>query len=165
MKGIRAKPISGLRDAIEGCVSWRDIQRRLRDLTDKQKGDLFEALVKAYLLPIDGTHRNPLLVNKDVPESHRRVPFRNIIYIGDGLTDIPCFSLVKKNGGTTFGVFQPEQEHSVKRALLEFLKTDRVVSCHAPRYRKSDELGSLLRAAVLQRCQAIEFERQGAVDV
>ena len=35
--------------AIRGCCSWADIQRRLRDLSEKEKGDLFEQLVKAYL--------------------------------------------------------------------------------------------------------------------
>jgi hypothetical protein len=85
-----------------------------------------------------------------------------MIYAGDGMTDIPCFSLIKKNGGTVFGVFNPKQEQSAKRAFLEFLITDRVVSCHAPKYRKSDELGSLPGAAVLQRRQAVDLERQGA---
>ncbi len=35
--------------AVRGCSSWADFQRRLRDLSEKQKGDLFEELVKAYL--------------------------------------------------------------------------------------------------------------------
>ena len=47
---MQAKHITGLRDAIEGCASWKDIQRSLRDLSEKQKGDVFEELVKAYLL-------------------------------------------------------------------------------------------------------------------
>jgi len=109
------------------------------------------------------TATNPYLVNKDVPELSRRIPFRNMIYVGDGLTDVPCFSLIKKCGGTPFGVFHPSKGHSAKRAFLEFLKTDRVVSCHAPKYRRADELGSLLRAAVLARCSQIDVERQAAV--
>ena len=142
---------NGCLSRIKRCISFTEKTRYLFEIN---KG-----------LPVDGTHRNPHLVNKDVPESQRRIPFRNMIYVGDGLTDIPCFSLIKKNGGTTFGVFHPKSAQSAKRALLEFLKTDRVVSCHAPKYRKSDELGSLLRTAVLQRCQAIDLERQGAVAV
>ena len=35
--------------AVRDCSSWADFQRRLRDLSEKQKGDLFEELVKAYL--------------------------------------------------------------------------------------------------------------------
>lgn len=41
---------SDLHGVIRGCSSWKDIQDELRDLSEKQKGDLFEQLVKAYLL-------------------------------------------------------------------------------------------------------------------
>jgi 2-hydroxy-3-keto-5-methylthiopentenyl-1-phosphate phosphatase len=37
-------------------------------------------------------------LNKYTPEDERPVPFRNMIYIGDGLTDVPCMKLVKANG-------------------------------------------------------------------
>jgi len=46
----QTKNTSGLYDAIQGCSSWADIQGKLRDLSEKQKGDVFEELVKAYLL-------------------------------------------------------------------------------------------------------------------
>jgi haloacid dehalogenase-like hydrolase len=111
------------------------------------------------------TAQNPMAVNQDRSLGQRRIPFQNMIYVGDGLTDIPCFSLVSKNGGTAFGVFHPTEQKSAKRAFLEFLKTGRVVSCHAPKYRSTDELGSLLRAAVATRCQAIKIERQATGDV
>lgn len=105
---------------------------------------------------------NRYAVNKDVPVSRRRVPFKNMIYVGDGLTDIPCFSLVKRMNGMAFGVFNPAEAKSAKRALLEFLSTDRVISMHAPRYRRTDELGALLRAAVATVAQRVHLERSEA---
>jgi phosphoserine phosphatase len=105
---------------------------------------------------------NPYLVNKNVDISKRRIPFQNMIYVGDGLTDIPCFSLLKKLSGTAFGVFDPERSKSARRALVEFLKPDRVISVHAPRYRRNDELGSLLRAAVGARCAQLKIEAKQA---
>jgi phosphoserine phosphatase len=108
------------------------------------------------------TLANPFLVNKNLAQTDRRVPFKNIIYIGDGLTDIPCFSLVKDMGGVPFGVFHPGEESSAKKAFLEILQPARVVSVHAPRYGKDDELGAMLRAAVAARCAAIEVERNQA---
>jgi phosphoserine phosphatase len=105
---------------------------------------------------------NPYLVNKNVDVEKRRIPFKNMVYVGDGLTDIPCFSLLKKLSGTAFGVFDPAQSKSAKRALVEFLKPDRVISVHAPRYGKDDELGSLLRAAVGARCAQLKVEAKQA---
>lgn len=110
----------------------------------------------------DQSSKNPYLVNKDLPQGDRRIAFRNMIYVGDGLTDIPCFSLLQNLGGVAFGVFQPEKQTSAKRAFLEFLKPKRVVGVHAPKYRPEDELGSLLRAAVSARCGQIVVERERA---
>ncbi len=89
----------------------------------------------------------------------RKVPFKNMIYIGDGLTDIPCFSLIKNNGGFAFGVFDPRDEGSAKRAFLKLLTPQRVTSLHAPKYRRTDELGSLIRAIVGVMCGQIEVQR------
>jgi phosphoserine phosphatase len=106
--------------------------------------------------------RNPYLVNRAVAHDDRRIPFENIIYIGDGLTDIPCFSLVLNNGGLAFGVFKPDQPKSAKTAYLELLRPARVISMNAPKYGATDELGSLLRTALAQRCAAIELGRRVA---
>lgn len=44
-------------------------------------------------------------VNSKIPEENRRVHFKNMIYIADGPSDIPAFSVVKKNGGATFAIY------------------------------------------------------------
>lgn len=105
---------------------------------------------------------NPYLVNQAVAERNRRIPFTNVIYVGDGMTDIPCFSLVQKMGGTAFGIFDPSKEGKAKQALEEFLKPGRVVSVHAPKYGPDSELGAMLRAAVATRCAAIQLQRRTA---
>ncbi|MCF8243218.1 MAG: haloacid dehalogenase-like hydrolase [Melioribacteraceae bacterium] len=46
-------------------------------------------------------------INRYVPDKDRAVPFKNIIYIGDGETDIPCFRLVKDRGGNSVAVYKP----------------------------------------------------------
>ena len=45
-------------------------------------------------------------VNRFVKHSERPVPFSNIVYIGDGETDIPCFRLVKDQGGNSIAVYK-----------------------------------------------------------
>src|SRR5262249_2014379 len=105
---------------------------------------------------------NPYLVNQAVDDKDRRIPFANFIYVGDGMTDIPCFSLIQKMGGTAFGVFDPAKEGKAKQALEQFLKPGRVVSVHSPRYTPDSELGSMLHAAVATRCGAIQLQRKTA---
>ncbi|WP_353641024.1 HAD family hydrolase [Mesorhizobium sp. WSM2239] len=63
-----------------------------------------------YLFRINkGSHHvyDNSVINEYVPPEERPVPFANMIYIGDGLTDIPCFRLVKSLGGTSIAVFRP----------------------------------------------------------
>ena len=57
-------------------------------------------------------------LNEFMPEVKRRVPFSNMIYIGDGLTDVPCMKLTKVNGGHSIAVWQ-ESPREVDEMLLE----------------------------------------------
>lgn len=106
--------------------------------------------------------KNPFLVNKFVAQEDRTVPWENMIYVGDGLTDIPCFSVVKLGHGTALGVLKPGSD-SAKQAFQELLKPERVVSVNSPLYRQGDDLGELLRAAVSTTCGRIAVSRAGAV--
>ncbi len=56
------------------------------------------------------------LVNSYVEPSKRPVPFHNIVYIGDGDTDVPCFRLVKDQGGHSIAVFPPRRRGAKERA-------------------------------------------------
>lgn len=49
-------------------------------------------------------------LNEFMPEEERRVPFRNMVYIGDGYTDVPCMKLVRQNGGHSIAVFEEKKE-------------------------------------------------------
>ena len=55
-------------------------------------------------------------VNKNIPESERRIPFSRMIYIGDGATDIPCMKLVKDKGGTSIAVYDPSKRKKRKES-------------------------------------------------
>jgi len=64
-------------------------------------------------------------VNKFVPKAERAVPFENIVFIGDGATDIPCFRLVKEQGGLSVAVYTPNQ-HGGRTKAAKYLADGRV---------------------------------------
>jgi len=56
-----------------------------------------------------GVNVNPQVdVNARMAESQRRVPLRNMIYVADGPSDVPVFSILNQAGGKTLGVYVPE---------------------------------------------------------
>lgn len=72
-----------------------------------------------------GSQQNEIDVNSNVPENLRRVHFKNMIYIADGPSDIPAFSLVKKNGGATFAIY-PKNDNSAFRQVEQLRKDGRI---------------------------------------
>ncbi len=147
-----------------GCMFGADetgvLKRIKRTITFTEKTRyLFE--INKGIKPAH-TAANQYLVNKYFSEPARRIPFENMIFVGDGLTDIPCFSLVQKNGGTAFGIFKPAEAASARRAFLEFAKTDRVASMHSPKFAADEDLGSLLRAATTTIASRIVIARKQA---
>jgi hypothetical protein len=55
-------------------------------------------------------------VNQMMPEPERRVPFSNMIYIADGPSDVPAFSLIKKCKGLALAVYNPAEPKSLVQA-------------------------------------------------
>ena len=53
-------------------------------------------------------------LNRVQAESLRRIPYRNLIYIGDGMTDIPCMKMVKERGGKSIALYAAGKSETVK---------------------------------------------------
>ncbi|MDE5546617.1 MAG: haloacid dehalogenase-like hydrolase [Anaeroplasmataceae bacterium] len=47
-------------------------------------------------------------LNMEIADDRRAIQYRNMIYIGDGLTDIPCMQLLKDKGGKSIALYQPQ---------------------------------------------------------
>ena len=76
--------------------------------------------------------------------SDRIIPYQNMIYIGDGLTDVPCMTFVKKQGGTSIAIYQKGQKNKVVNLLLD----DRVnYICNAD-YTENSDLESLVKLII-----------------
>ena len=64
-------------------------------------------------------------VNESQKEDDKPIPFGNMIYLGDGTTDIPCMKIVKMFGGNSIAVYAPENRRQ-KETARKLLKQDRV---------------------------------------
>ena len=78
----------------------------------------------------------PYNVNTFVEKERRKIPFENMIYLGDGASDIPCFSMIKQNGGHCIGIDIDSKWH--KDFQLELRK--REMTAFKPDYRAGSEL-------------------------
>lgn len=66
--------------------------------------------------------KNGIGLNAKMSEGQRRVSFKNMIYIADGPSDVPAFSLVKKNGGLTFAIYPKGDINALNQ--VEQLRSD-----------------------------------------
>ena len=60
-------------------------------------------------------------LNEYVPPKNRPVPFSRMVYVADGITDIPCMKLVKEHGGKSIAVYNPQsaKAEAVAKKLID----------------------------------------------
>jgi len=104
-------------------------------------------------IPGERMRAHPYAVNDVVPEAKRRVPFRNMIYVGDGPSDIPCFSMITANGGDGIGV------NERPRRGYELAKGRRTTTGpYSPDYRPGSDMRRALEAAILDKAYGISLD-------
>ena len=97
-------------------------------------------------------------VNDYFPPEKLRVPFRNMVYIGDSDTDIPCMKLVTVNGGHSIGVYDPETQDKAK--VLKMTR-DRRIRYFAPAdYSDGSDLDSLVKTIIVKTAAYEKLEEK-----
>ena len=86
-------------------------------------------------------------INEFVDMADRPVPFPNMVYIGDGVTDVPCFRLVKDLGGLSVVVFRPHTPNAREKAE-KFRQDGRVQAVVPANYKKHSELDRIVNAQI-----------------
>ena len=73
--------------------------------------------------------------------SDRLIPYNNMIYIGDGITDVPCMTFVKKQGGISIAIYAKGNKDKVTNLLLD----NRVNYICSADYQEGSDLDSLVK--------------------
>jgi hypothetical protein len=173
---IRGSAIAPKVDGIYGCEfvenplppHFSQQQEMTLDGTDweiAQIGVMVDNTIKTrFIFEINkGSNKNPAIdVNAVVRAEDRRVPIKNMIYVADGPSDVPVFSVVRRNGGQTYAVYDPANpaEFAQNDSLLQ---NGRIHAYGPADYRAESSTAQWLKMHVLAICERIVREREGAV--
>ena len=58
-------------------------------------------------------------LNDSMPDDSKRVPFHNMVYVGDGLSDVPCMKMMRAYGGPAIAVYQESNRLGVEDLLAK----------------------------------------------
>jgi phosphoserine phosphatase len=86
-------------------------------------------------------------VNEFVPMEARPIPFENMVFIGDGATDIPCFRLVKEKGGLSVAVYPPKKKGGRDKANA-YRQDDRVHAAVPANYTEGSDIDRIIKARI-----------------
>ena len=172
---IRGSELSPYLDGIFGCEFIEDPappdfdrQKEFelnRPTEISQIGVMVDNTIKTrFIFEINkGSNKLPEIdVNATIRPEDRRIPIQNMLYIADGPSDIPVFSVVKNYGGLTYAVYDPKSPE-------EFAQNDRLlqsgrIHAYGPAdYRPESSTSMWIRMHILEICDRIVADREQAL--
>ena len=121
---------SGLREIIEGCSISREFKEIYASefYYDEEGRPVWPKLTVNFTAKTQFVYRinkgvldvsDDKTLNDSMPDDSKRVPFHNMIYVGDGLSDVPCMKMMRSYGGQAIAVYQPESRTGVEELLAK----------------------------------------------
>lgn len=146
---------SGTKEIIEGCEIFNEFKevygcefhfdRKTKEASWPKLAINYTAKTQFYFRISKGV----LDVSEDNKlnrkSSTRRVPHRNIIYIGDGMTDIPIMLVVKNNGGTSIAVYNKEDNKENVKYLHDEGRVDYICTAN---YKKGSQIDKVVQLTI-----------------
>lgn len=102
-------------------------------------------------------------VNRYYSKEALRIPFDNIVYIGDSQTDIPCMKLVTSLGGNSIGVYDPKLKN--KERVYELIKDKRIKHFAPADYSQDSTLEILIKKILLNSSTEFDLKMQYMKDL
>ena len=102
-------------------------------------------------------------VNDSFPPERIRVPFRNMIYIGDSDTDIPCMKLVNTNGGHSIGVYDATTQDKTK--VWKMMRENRIRYFAPADYNNGSDLDALVKDIIKRTAMNERLEERHIRDL
>lgn len=130
-----------------------------------QTGVMVDNTIKTrYIFEINkGSNKHPDIdVNARMLPEDKRVPIENMLYVADGPSDVPVFSVVRGNGGRAFAVYNPmsESEFAQNDQLLQ----DGRVDAYGPAdFRPESQTSRWLKLQVKRLCDRLVEESEAAM--
>ena len=118
-----------------------------------------------YLFEINkGSNKYPetIDVNSSIARESRRVPFENMVYIADGPSDVPAFSILNYNGGSTFAVY-PKGDVKAFRQVDALRRDNRVQMFGEADYETASQSWLWLTEKVRAIADSIVERKQAAI--
>ncbi len=174
---IRGSAIASHVDGIFGCefveeplppYFSRQREFSLSNLSTQinQIGMIVDNTIKTrFIFEINkGTNKNPLIdVNARMLPEDRRVPIRNMIYIADGPSDVPVFSVVRKGGGKAFAVHNETEEAEFAQNDM-LLESGRIDAYGPNKYTSETSTSKWLKMHIAKICERIAREIDDAIE-
>ena len=104
----------------------------------------------------ENLHEN---INEYMPTENRPIPFQNILYIGDGLTDVPCMTVIRKNEGASIAVYKPYSPKG-KSTCKELVSAKRADFMSKADYRNGSELDKIIKLLLDNIVGGINYGRE-----
>lgn len=75
---------------------------------------------------------------------NRRIPYENMIYLGDGMTDIPCMVVVRQNHGNAIAISADKKSDTLK----QLIKSGRVNFACPANYKEDSQLDQTIKLLI-----------------